>query len=123
MWWKLWLAWIAVIIGATALPWTNYAGHAHWDEVRWIPFYGQPLALGDVFANVVLFIPFGFFLRRAMAASSPKRIWILTVLLATALSTAVEIFQIYSHNRVPSTTDICGNLLGTIIGVLLSVPR
>jgi glycopeptide antibiotics resistance protein len=123
MWLKLWLIWIVVILGLTTMPWMNFVGHSHWDQVRWIPFYDHPLAMSDILANVVLFVPFGFFLGRALPGASPKRVWTLTLLLSAALSTSVEFFQVYCHNRIPSITDICTNLLGAVFGVLLSTPH
>jgi glycopeptide antibiotics resistance protein len=112
--------WIIVIVFLTTMPWENYTGHAHWDQVRWIPFYDHtPLALLDILGNVVLFAPFGFFLGRALHSSPLKKVWFLTVLLAATLSISVELFQVYCHNRIPSTTDICTNLLGAALGVLL----
>ena len=112
MWWKLWLVWLVVILGVTVLPLSNYVGHAHWNLVNWIPYNEHPLALEDVFGNIALFIPFGFFLRRSLPTSSPKRVSILALLMAAAFSTSVEFFQVYCHNRNPSTTDICDNVLG-----------
>jgi glycopeptide antibiotics resistance protein len=120
MWWKLWLIGIVIILGFTIMPWTNYVGHSHWDLVRWLPFYDHPLVLSDVLGNVVLFVPFGLFLGRALPRSSPRRVWLLTLLTAVALSTSVEFFQVYCHNRHPSTTDIGTNLLGAVFGVMLS---
>lgn len=123
MWWKLWLIWLGVILGFTTMPWKNYVGHSHWDQVRWIPFYDHPLTLlYDILPNMVLFVPFGFFLGQALFGSSPKRVWILTLVMAATLSTSVEFFQVYCHNRVPSTTDICSNLVGAAFGVWLSMP-
>jgi glycopeptide antibiotics resistance protein len=119
MWWKLLLVWIVVILIFTTMPWTDYVGHTHWTLVRWIPFYDHPLSLSDVLANVLLFLPFGFFLTRALARSS-KRVWVVTLLAAVILSTSVEFFQVFSHDRIASTTDICSNLLGAIFGVILS---
>lgn len=123
MWWKFWLVWIVVILGLTTLPWENYTGHSHWDLVRWIPFSDQSLGLPDILANVVLFVPFGYFLRWALPRSSPQRVWILTLLVAAMLSASVEFFQVYCHNRIPSATDICSNLLGAVLGVWLSMPH
>jgi glycopeptide antibiotics resistance protein len=114
----LWLLSIALIVGITTMPWSNYVGHPHWDQVRWIPFY-PPLAFLDILGNVVLFLPFGYFFPRALRGSSSGRSWGLPVLLATALSTAVELFQVYTHNRMPATTDICTNLLGAMSGLAI----
>jgi len=123
MCWKLWLIWIVVILGLTTMPWENYVGHSHWDLVNWIPFNDHRFAVEDLLANIALFVPFGFFLGRALSGSSRKRVWTLTLLLSATLSTSVELFQVYCHNRNPSTTDICTNLLGAVVGALLSTPH
>ena len=120
MWWILWLIWVVVILGFTTMPWSNYVGHSHWALVRWIPFYDHTIAISDVLANMVLFVPFGFFLGRVLPPSSSKTVWIVTLLTAVMLSTSVEFFQVYCHNRHPSTTDIGTNVLGAVFGVILS---
>jgi len=120
MWWILWGTWTIVILGVTLPPFKYFVGHAHWDMVRWIPFYDHPLVPFDMIANIILFVPFGYLLKRALSGRSGRQAWILTFLLAGGISTAIEIYQIFCHNRVPSTTDIVTNLLGAIIGVLLS---
>jgi glycopeptide antibiotics resistance protein len=123
MWWKLWLVWIAIILGFTTMPWSDYVGHSHWTLVRWIPFYDHPLGVSDVLANVVLFVPFGFLLARALSGSSSKTVWVVTLLTAVTLSTSVEFFQVYCHDRHASATDICSDLLGALFGVMLSKPH
>jgi len=68
------------------MPWENYTGHSHWDQVCWTPFYDHtPLAVLDVLGNVLLFAPFGFFLGLALHGSPPKKVWMLTLLLAATL--------------------------------------
>jgi glycopeptide antibiotics resistance protein len=119
MWTKLTLLWTSVIVCVTTLPWQNFAGHPHWDHVRWIPFQDHPLALFDIVANVLLFVPFGYFLVRALPRRS--RAWPRTLALAAALSASVECFQVYSHHRMPSTTDILTNVLGAGLGLLLAL--
>ena len=120
MWRRLWLVWIVAILGVTILPLSNYVGHAHWQLVNWIPYNEHPLALEDVIVNIALFVPFGFFLRRSSPATSAKRVSLLALLTAALLSTSVEFFQLYCHNRNPSTTDICNNVIGTALGVWLA---
>jgi glycopeptide antibiotics resistance protein len=114
----LWLLSIALIAGMTTMPWSNYVAHPHWDHVRWIPFYPR-LSVLDIVGNVALFIPFGFFFSQILRGSSLTKRWALLVIIAATLSTAVELFQVYSHNRTPSTTDICTNLLGAILGLAI----
>lgn len=109
------LASIAVILAATLLPWSNFAGQSDWAQVQWVPFYGHRLDLFDIASNVALFVPFGFFAGRFLSAlfREKKTIWVLVS--ATVLSTSVEFIQIYSHSRFPSTTDICCNVLGAAL--------
>ncbi len=110
---------IAAIIGFTTMPLSHYVGHANWDQVSWVPLDDQRLNLPDILRNVAFFFPFGYFFPRGLHGPSLKHIWGFPILTAATLSTAVECFQVYTHNRIPSTTDICGNLLGVMLGVLL----
>ena len=112
----LWLIAIAVILAAATMPWSNYVGHSHWDHVNWIPFFDHPLL--EILGNVALFLPFGYFFPRARQGASLK-VRVLPIIIGAMLSTGVEFFQVYTHSRFPSTTDICANLLGAIIGLSL----
>ena len=113
--WVFWLAAIALIVSCTILPWSNYVGHPHWKNVRWVPFYGTGVL--DLIANMALFFPFGYFFPGALRSGSCLRRWTLPLVIAGTISTAVELVQLYSHNRFPSTTDICTNLIGAGLGL------
>jgi glycopeptide antibiotics resistance protein len=113
--WGFWLAAIALIVSCTILPWSNYVGHPHWENVRWVPFYGTGVL--DLIANTALFFPFGYFFPGALRSGSGVRRWALPLLTAGTISTAVELVQLYSHNRFPSTTDICTNVIGAALGL------
>jgi glycopeptide antibiotics resistance protein len=110
------LASIGVILATTLLPCSNFVGHSHWNQVQWIPFYNHRVDLFDIVANVVLFVPFGYFASCCLPdfLCDKKTMWVLAS--ATLLSASVEFLQIYSHSRFPSTTDICCNLLGAALG-------
>ena len=112
----LWVIGIALILAVTTMPWSSYVGHSHWDRVNWIPFSDHPLL--EIFGNVALFFPFGYFFPRARHDASPK-FWALPIIIGGMLSTGVEFFQVYTHSRFPSTTDISANLLGVIFGLSL----
>ncbi len=120
MWWTVLALWTSIILGVTVLPLANYVGHSHWDQVRWIPFYGHRLDFYDILSNMALFIPFGYLLRRAVHKWSRKHAWELLLLLAVGLATGIEFYQVYCHNRIPSATDICSNCFGAIIGAAIS---
>jgi hypothetical protein len=56
---------------------------------------------------------------RVLSRGSLKKAWGLPLIPAAMLSTCVEFLQVYTHSRFPSTTDICANLLGAILGLTL----
>lgn len=103
------------------MPWSNFKGHSHWASVRWIPFHDHPLTLFDIVANVLLFVPFGFSYTRSRPNQQRAGIWFRTVILAAVLSTSVEFFQVFCHNRIPSTTDVCTNIIGAAVGTALAL--
>jgi len=73
-----------------------------------------------MFANFILFVPFGYLLKRALRGRLGRQAWTLTFLLAGGISTGIELYQVFCHNRVPSTTDIVTHLLGAMIGAVMS---
>ena len=117
------LASIAAILAVTLLPWSNFVGHSHWGQVQWLPFYGRRLDWFDMAANVALFVPLGYFAGGFSSARlrMNRTLWVL--LGATLLSTSVELMQVYSHRRFPSATDICCNVAGAALGLMLAAGR
>lgn len=65
--------------------------------------------------NVVLFLPFGFFLR--VLSHSQVPVWIL-VLGGAGASCFIELLQLVVPDRVPSFSDVTANTLGTWAGAL-----
>src|SRR5437763_144971 len=119
------ILWILVVVVTTTLPWSGLQGlqgHSHWGNVRWIPFYPEVLSLRfvrDIVVNLILFVPFGYLYVRSQL-TMPNAIFFRTTLLAALLSVGVELVQVFSHTRIPSTTDICVNVIGAVIGALIS---
>jgi VanZ like family len=79
-------------------------------------------SMTDFIANVILFLPFGFF----AAGAFPARIgmfgqWLLAVLMGAAFSTACETIQYYEPARVTSLSDVVSNSLGTALGAAVGV--
>lgn len=68
-------------------------------------------------ANVLMFLPIGFF---AAAAAEP-RYRARLVPLAAAGSTLIETAQLFLPGRVSSVSDVIANTLGTLLGLLLLV--
>ena len=88
-----------------------------WSGVAWIPFVSPPVKLRDIVQNVLLFVPFGYFLAVRCDARWSKRCALAVVLVAAALSAALEALQLFVPERFPSTTDIVCNAAGAAIGL------
>jgi hypothetical protein len=63
------VAWTFVILAITCLPLDNFVGHAHWEMIRWIPFYDEAITSLDSVANTALFMPFGYLLLQALSSA------------------------------------------------------
>lgn len=113
---------IAVIVAVTTMPWSvYYVGHSHWAHVEWVPFtrWVRPL---DVVLNIALFIPLGASAAAAWSSPDPgstARRRRAIVAGACLLSVSVELFQVYCHGRLPTTTDVLTNTLGAWLGTRL----
>lgn len=122
--WRLgWALWVGVIVCATTVYGNVFVGHSHWELVQWIPTKGTGTwaeYAADVLANIVLFAPLGYAQRPAgllparLAQAGKGLLYI--GLTALALSMAVELVQVYSHNRQGSTSDLMANTLGGLLG-------
>lgn len=76
----------------------------------------------DIAANVLLYLPFGVCLAWLLAARLGSLLAIAAACVAgAALSTVIEVAQLYETRRVSSLTDIACNTLGAVAGALLAV--
>ena len=91
--------------------------------MRWIPFQDASFSLRffiDLIGNVMLYVPFGYLYVRSRPILSIEIIlW--AILSASLLSVSTEIVQVFSHNRIPSMTDVCSNIIGASLGVALQI--
>ncbi|MBY0588644.1 VanZ family protein [bacterium] len=91
-------------------------------ELQWPPMYrftwptrwNRDLVL-DLVANVLLFIPVGFFYRLCLDRSS--RSW-RSLMWSAFLTLGIEFIQTMIPPRVASPLDVATNLLGALIGIL-----
>lgn len=120
---------IAVILGllyVTAVPFGLIAPkrfHAKWQRTELVPFYPNPgarLTGSDTFANILLFLPLGFFLhgRRKLRRSPARVSFMQTLLLAAALSASIEALQFFLKDRFSSINDVMFNVAGAALGAL-----
>ncbi|MFO0773855.1 MAG: VanZ family protein [Nitrospiraceae bacterium] len=119
-WRLLWVLWLGVIVCATTIYSNIFVGHSHWNLVQWIPSPGVGTwweYASDVVTNMALFAPLGFIQRPAgFVGASRTLLWIAVTGLLVSMS--VELVQVYSHNRLGSTSDLASNTLGALCGGL-----
>ena len=108
------LLWVALIL-LIVVPWTSFVGHAEGHQVGWIPFVTPPIRTRDVFANILLYVPFGYWYprRRTRTSIVEATFW------ALLLSLGTETAQLFSHGRFTSATDVVCNTLGAAAGVVI----
>ncbi len=89
--------------------------------IQWLHAHGLPeWFIGyrkiEFGANILMFIPFGIILTLRLR----RPWWWLSVLIAAAVSGAVELAQgIFLPQRIPAWSDIVANTSGALIGALL----
>jgi VanZ family protein len=88
------------------------------------PFQGgqKNFSISDVVSNVLLYLPFGFFLVGAGLRATPGRSWVGPFLasgaLAAAFATFIETGQLFTLDRTASLLDVEANTAGTLIGAI-----
>jgi len=76
--------------------------------------------LGDLIANIALFIPCGFFAMQCLFRRTPRFLqFLFVVILGAAFSSVIECAQIYLPSRTTSIYDFAMNVLGTCLGAVV----
>lgn len=86
--------------------------HPHWYKVAWVPFATGIVRPHDIVVNAALYLPLGF----SLQAGTARDRRLLVVLVSLALSTLLELTQVWSHWRFPSATDVTMNVAGALLG-------
>lgn len=108
---------MVLILAATVPGVGDLRAHPHWDRVVWMPHADPHGGWLEITANVLLFVPFGWAGARGIGGRAGV---VLVPLAALALSTGVEVLQLFSHGRFSTTRDILANLAGALIGLLIA---
>ncbi len=88
-------------------PGTRFFLFAPW-PTRWTRF--------DVLANVLAYVPFGFFVAVALRDQSSSPRLLLATAAGTSLSFALEALQMFLPPRDASTIDLLANTAGSLLG-------
>jgi len=117
---------VVVIVYGSLYPWdfhsTQLAASPPWVLVHSWPTAIDRFLLRDIAVNILLYMPVGVFgflalrqnVRTAFAATA-------TVLIALALSSSIEMIQLFDDARVCSASDVACNVSGTVLGVALGL--
>ena len=80
----------------------------------WPPYWTR----FDAIANVIAYVPFGFFVALCSAAAPPLARMAVAIGIGAGLSFALETAQMYLPSRDASTLDLLANVGGTALGAL-----
>jgi len=125
----LWLLFALFIVYGTTIPFDFSGSRASIDEklssLSWNPLVqadGTRVSIPDSVQNVMLFVPFGMlgaFACRRRFTSGAASVAVVT-LAALALSGFVETLQLFTVDRIASSSDIATNTLGGFAGVFVA---
>ncbi|GEM_PF-4375602 len=91
-------------------------------HIYWIPYVapGQcRYSRIDLASNILLYIPFGFFLAFWLRQRlSSFFILFISVISSLFISSFIETIQLFTADRVTSTTDIINNIAGSVMGTI-----
>jgi VanZ like family len=76
---------------------------------------------GDLIANVLFYLPLGFFLVQALRRPPPIVRVLLALLLGAGLSVCMELAQFYLPDRYTSMSDVYANTAGTLLGAIVGL--
>jgi VanZ family protein len=76
---------------------------------------------GDFIANILLYLPFGFFFVLSFAATHRRVAVPLAVLCGALMSLSVELTQYYDAGRVTAFSDFYTNVLGSLLGAITAL--
>ncbi|HEX4272526.1 MAG TPA: VanZ family protein [Rhizomicrobium sp.] len=75
---------------------------------------------GDLIANILLYMPLGYFGLLSIRGTGRPRHLLLVVLAGLVLSVSMELLQYYDSGRDTEATDVYTNVAGTAIGASLA---
>ena len=125
MYWILLLV-IALIVHGSLYPWQFHArdlgGNVLTVLLHSWPALARRYLLRDLALNIALYLPLGLFAYLAWARR--KHRWLAVagpVMLGLALSSAVEMAQLFDRTRITSMADVLANTAGAAFGMMAGV--
>ena len=119
-WWGLCVA-LFIIYGSLVpfvyRPASFAQGLYQFAHIKWLDLGIESRA--DWVANLVLYVPFGFFVCGALGRRRMLAAILVTAILGSVLAVGVEFAQIWAAPRTVSLNDIVAEIAGTVLGLLI----
>jgi VanZ family protein len=113
---------LAVIIYGSLFPFDFYANpNPAGPLAALIATYRTLDSRSDLIANILLYMPLGFFSVLASCNRPGFRHFLLVLFAGCLLSTSIELRQFYDRGRVSSLSDVYANTAGTGLGAVAGV--
>lgn len=118
---------IAVILYGSLFPW-DFSWRELPESPLWmlLDSWAAPsldrFAVRDIIVNIALYLPLGMF--AFLAFSERHRAWIAgaaTLVVALALSSSIEMLQLFDRGRECSALDVVTNVTGAAAGIALAI--
>jgi glycopeptide antibiotics resistance protein len=74
-------------------------------------------ALTDLIANIVLYIPFGIFVRAAFPKNDSAGQLLLFAIITFLFAYSIQALQLFTEDRLPWGGDAIWNMIGYVIGI------
>lgn len=120
--------WIATLLVAAAILYGSFypfhfaiPAHGTGAVATFLASTSRRAGRGDFIANILLYLPLGFFLVQSLSPSRRKAGVPVAVLCGAGTSLFVELTQYYDPGRVTSFSDFYTNSLGTLLGALAAL--
>lgn len=113
---------ILFVLQAGLVPFDFVGDHPDAGSTAFFGAKVTPLTFPDIVSNLFLYVPLGALLYWALSLILRSRTLVLpvTIVIAAALSGAIEWIQAYSPVRVSSIIDFVSNVLGASLGATVS---
>lgn len=117
----LWAGTAAVIIYGSLYPFQfvpiDYPGGA---VKALLATWAERTSLGDILANLCLYMPFGFLAVLSLSGSRWLR-FVSAITIGTLLSATMELLQLFDEGRCGTMSDVRSNFAGSVLGAVLAI--
>jgi VanZ family protein len=113
---------LALILYGTLYPFEFHAGrYASGPVHALLSTYRTLSNRGDILANILLFMPLGFFVMQSLRRPPGLSRIVLVTAGCVLLSAGIELLQFYDDSRETALSDVYSNTLGAAIGAVAGV--